>query len=98
MSGDMLAMINAIFPFLIMGGVFYFMLWRPQRQERAKRRAMLDGLKVGDKIVTVGGLCGKIVKLEDTKMTLNVAKDVDVVYLRSAVSYVDNGEAPKVED
>ena len=53
-----MAMINAIWPFILMGGIFYFMLYRPQKQEQQKRQRMLDSLKKGDKVVTVGGMFG----------------------------------------
>ena len=42
-----MAMINAIWPFILMGGIFYFMLYRPQKQEQQKRQRMLDSLKKG---------------------------------------------------
>ena len=50
-GGDTMAMINAIWPFILMGGIFYFMLYRPQKQEQQKRQRMLDSLKKGDKVV-----------------------------------------------
>ena len=53
-GGDTMAMINAIWPFILMGGIFYFMLYRPQKQEQQKRQRMLDSLKKGDKVVTIG--------------------------------------------
>ena len=46
-GGDTMAMINAIWPFILMGGIFYFMLYRPQKQEQQKRQRMLDSLKKG---------------------------------------------------
>ena len=46
-GGDTMAMINAIWPFILMGGIFYFMLYRPQKQEQQKRQIMLDSLKKG---------------------------------------------------
>ena len=52
-GGDTMAMINAIWPFILMGGIFYFMLYRPQKQEQQKRQRMLDSLKKGDKVVTI---------------------------------------------
>ena len=57
-GGDTMAMINAIWPFILMGGIFYFMLYRPQKQEQQKRQRMLDSLKKGDKAVTIGGMFG----------------------------------------
>ena len=45
--------------------VFYFLLIRPQRKRDKEKRAMLDALKVGDKVVTIGGICGKVSKIKD---------------------------------
>lgn len=45
--------------------LFYFMLIRPQKKQEKKMKAMLAALQVGDKIVTIGGICGKITKLKD---------------------------------
>ena len=46
-GGNTMAMINGIWPFILMGGIFYFMLYRPQKQEQQKRQRMLDSLKKG---------------------------------------------------
>lgn len=45
--------------------LMYFMLIRPQKKREKETKAMLDALKVGDKIVTIGGICGKVVKIKD---------------------------------
>lgn len=45
--------------------IFYFMLIRPQKKQEKKMREMLAALQVGDKVVTAGGICGKITKLKD---------------------------------
>ena len=64
--GGVGAMIASFAPMLLIILVFYFMLIRPQRKREKETRAMLAALKVGDKIVTIGGICGKIVKIKDT--------------------------------
>ncbi len=46
-SGDTMALLNSIWPFFLMGGIFYFMLWRPQKQEQQRRADLLNGLKRG---------------------------------------------------
>lgn len=69
-GGDTMAMINAIWPFILMGGIFYFMLYRPQKQEQQKRQRMLDSLKKGDKVVTIGGMFGVITAISEKKVTL----------------------------
>ena len=59
-------LIISLLPMLILIVVFYFILIRPQRKRDKETKAMLESLKVGDKIVTIGGICGKIVKIKDT--------------------------------
>ena len=50
---------------VVMFAVFYFMLIRPQKKQEKKQREMLAALQIGDKVVTIGGICGKISKLKD---------------------------------
>lgn len=60
------AMLTSFLPLIIIVVIFYFLLIRPQRKRDKETKAMLESLKVGDKIVTIGGICGKIVKIKDT--------------------------------
>ncbi len=85
-GGDMMAMINAIWPFILMGGIFYFMLWRPQKKEQQKRQNMLESLKKGDKIITIGGVYGTITNISEKKVTVEVAENVEINFVRSAIS------------
>lgn len=64
--------IAAFLPFILMIVIFYFLLIRPQKKQEKQTKAMLAALQVGDKVVTVGGICGKITKIKD-----------DVVYLET---------------
>ncbi len=48
-----------------MFALFYFMLIRPQKKQEKKQKEMLASLQVGDKVITIGGICGKISKLKD---------------------------------
>ena len=50
---------------VVMFAVFYFILIRPQKKQEKKQKEMLAALQVGDKVVTIGGICGKIAKLKD---------------------------------
>ena len=85
-GGDMMAMINAIWPFILMSGIFYFMLWRPQKKEQQKRQNMLESLKKGDKIITIGGMYGTITNISEKKVTVEVAENVEINFVRSAIS------------
>lgn len=85
-GGDIMSMINAFWPFVLMAGIFYFMLWRPQKKEQQKRQSMLESLKKGDKIVTIGGVCGTITNISERKVTVEVAENVEMNFLRTAIS------------
>lgn len=77
--------------------VMYFITWWPQSKEQKKRKAMLEGLKKGDKIVTVGGIHGTITEFKDTTLMLKIANNVEVEINRTAVGYVKKAapENPK---
>ena len=79
--------IQGSWPLILMAVVFYFILWRPQKKEQKKRSEFLAGLKKGDKIVTIGGLYGVIVRLNDKSATIQIAEKVEVEIARTAVSH-----------
>ena len=62
---DIMEQLNAFWPIILMVVIFYFLLWRPQKKQQKKRQEMLESLKPGAKIVTVGGVMGNIVSLHD---------------------------------
>lgn len=87
MSGaDTMAMINAVLPFFLMGGIFYFMLWKPQKKQQQERQNLLNSLKKGDKIITIGGIYGTITDISERTVKVEVAEGVEVTMVRSAVS------------
>ena len=79
-------------PFVLMAVIFYFMLYKPQKKEQAKRKEMLDGLKKGNKVITVGGMYGVITAVGDTKITLKIAENIEVDFVKSAVNQVVVGK------
>jgi preprotein translocase subunit YajC len=86
MSGDFVSTINAVWPFILMAAIFYFMLWRPQKKEQNRRQKMLNALKKGDKVVTIGGIHGVLTAVGEKKITLQIAEGVEIDMNRSAVS------------
>ncbi|HZK38042.1 MAG TPA: preprotein translocase subunit YajC [Clostridia bacterium] len=66
--------ISLLFPLGILI-VFYFILIRPQQQKDKKIREMRSNLKVGDEVVTIGGIYGKIIKVKDDAITIEVGPD-----------------------
>ena len=59
-------------------GIFYFMLWRPQSKRAKEHRELIEGLGKGDEVVTNGGLVGKIVKVEEQFIVVEVASGVEL--------------------
>lgn len=92
MDAEMMAQLSSWGPIIILVLFFYFLLYRPQKQAQKKRDAMLAALKVGDEIITLGGMHGKIMALDDKSVTLRVADGVNIVFERSAISAVNTPE------
>ena len=80
--------IQGSWPLLLMAIVFYFILWRPQKKEQKKRSEFMASLKKGDKIVTIGGLYGVIIRLNDKSATIQIAEKIEVEVARTAISHV----------
>ena len=73
-------------PIVVMIAIFYFLLYRPQKKQQNRRRAMLDNLKKGDQVITIGGIYGTIVELGDTSLKLKIADGVMIEVVRSSVN------------
>ena len=64
-SAGLMEMIVSLLPLILVFVVFYFIMIRPQKKQQKKQAEMRNNLKVGDKVVTIGGICGKISKIKD---------------------------------
>ena len=77
-------------PMILIFVVFYFLLIRPQRKKDKEAKAMLDNLKVGDRICTIGGIYGTIVRIKDDVLTIEVGEQkTQMVFARWAVRNVE---------
>ena len=77
-------------PMILIFVVFCFMLMRPQRKKDKEAKAMLDNLKVGDRICTIGGIYGTIVRIKDDVLTIEVGEQkTQMVFARWAVRNVE---------
>lgn len=74
--------------------IFYFLLIRPQQQRAKKHAEMIAAVKRGDTVVTSGGLIGKVNKVNDTEITLDLAENVRVRVIKSMVIEVRNKAEP----
>jgi len=73
-GSDPIAMLNALFPFLLIFVVFWFLMIRPQRKEQARRQEMLAAVKKNDRVVTAGGIYGVVTNVhrEADEVTIKV--------------------------
>lgn len=77
-----------IWPFLLMFAVFYFLLIRPQQKKQKQRTALLNQIKKGDKITTIGGLHGTVVELSDDTVVIRINDTTKMTFERSAVNTI----------
>jgi preprotein translocase subunit YajC len=84
----MLTSLQGMLPLVLMFVVLYFVMIRPQMKRQKEHKAMIAAIAKGDEVVTTGGLLGKIIKVGDSFMTLEVAAGVELQVQRSAVVQV----------
>jgi preprotein translocase subunit YajC len=87
-GGDMQSSLMSMLPLLLMFAVLYFVMIRPQMKKQKEHKAMIDALAKGDEVITAGGLLGKVSKIGDSHIGLEVASGVEVQLQRSAVVQV----------
>jgi preprotein translocase subunit YajC len=84
-------------PFLLILGIFYFIILLPMKRRQKKVQDFQSSLKVGDKIVTTSGIYGSITKLHDKSVQVQIADKVRIEVSRSAVGG-NQGEDPVVQE
>ena len=87
-GGDMLSSLTGMLPLILMFVVLYFVMIRPQMKKQKEHRAMIDALAKGDEVATAGGLIGKVTKMGEGFLSLEIANGVEVQLQRSAVVQV----------
>lgn len=73
-------------PWIFLILLFYFMVLRPKQKEEKRRIEMINALQKGDKVMTVSGMAGKVSKVGDTFITLEIANNVQVEFHRNAIT------------
>ena len=86
-----------LFPLILVGGIMWFLVIRPQRQQQKARVEMLSNVRRNDTVVTGGGLVGKVTKvIDDAEVEVQIAPDVKVRAMRAMLADVRvKGDAPK---
>ena len=81
--------LSMILPLIILLLVMYFLLIRPQKKREKEVNAMRNAIQVGDEVITIGGICGKVVKTKEETLVIQVGADkVKFEMMRWAVSSV----------
>ena len=88
MGNETVAALANFAPILLMLLIFYFLLYRPQKNAQKQREAMLSSLKVGNRVITIGGIYGTIVSLTDEVVRLKIADNVEIEMARGSISNI----------
>ncbi len=80
--------LSFLFPLLAIFVVFYFFMIRPQSRREKERRAMIDAVKKGDRVVTAGGIHGTVVQVDEGSMLIQVDQNVKLRFEKNAVASV----------
>jgi preprotein translocase subunit YajC len=83
LGGD--AGLMGFLPLVLMFVLLYFLMIRPQMKRAKEQKTMVDGLAKGDEVITAGGVLGKITKLNDAYLTVEIAPETEITVQRAAV-------------
>ena len=94
-AGGGLGGIGGFIPLILIFGIMYFLMIRPQQKKMKEHRAMVDALRKGDQVVTAGGLIGKVSKVkDDNEVEVELATGVKVRVVQSTIQSVLNKTEP----
>lgn len=82
---------SAVFNLIFFGGfalIFYFLIWRPQSKRSKELRELLSSLNKGDEVMTNGGILGKLTKVDDNYIVVQISDNVEVKMQKSSVAAV----------
>ena len=87
----------SLLPFLLIIVIFYLFLIRPQNKKQKETQKMLDALKKGDKVITIGGIHGTVSSVKENTVIVKVDDDCKLEFNRTAISSVELTEAEKAK-
>jgi preprotein translocase subunit YajC len=91
-------LVSTLVPLVLLFGIFYFLLIRPQQQRVKIHQQMVDAVRRGDTVVTAGGLIGKVAKVKDDgELMVEIADNVQVRVLKSTLTEVRSKAAEKTD-
>ena len=84
--------------FVLIGLIFYFLIIRPQQKRANAHQALIAAVKRGDQVVTAGGIVGKVTKVEDRMVEVEIASGVKVRVIKATLTDVDSGTSKPAND
>ena len=94
-GGGAASAITSFVPLILIFGIMYFLLIRPQQKKLKDHRSMVDALRRGDQVLTQGGILGKVLKVNDDGiLEVEIAEGVKVKVLRSTITQVMSKTEP----
>ncbi len=94
-GGGIMDSLGGFVPIILIFGIMYFLMIRPQQKKAKNHRNMVEALRKGDQIVTQGGIIGKVIKVKDDgEVEVEIAKDVKVRILKNTITHVMNKTEP----
>jgi preprotein translocase subunit YajC len=88
-TGSWQSMLGTILPLALMFGLMYLLLIRPQRTKEKKLREQISAMTVGDKVVTAGGVVGKVVNIKDDEVTISTSvANTLITFKKASVSTI----------
>ena len=82
------SMLASFIPLILIFLIFYFLLIRPQQKKQKEHKILLDSIKRGDEILSSGGILGRVIKVDNDRLTVEISKGVNVTLIRSTVADV----------
>lgn len=92
------SLFDMFLPLILVFAIIYFMILRPQQKRQKEHNNMIEALRRGDRVITQGGLVGKIAKVHETEIDLEIADGVKVTVVKSMVAVVQSKGEPAKTD
>lgn len=82
------SLLAQLFPFILLLGISWLLLFRPMMKEKREKQAMRDSLKSGDRVMSIGGIHGTVTKLGERTVHVQVAPGVQIEFARTAIASI----------
>ena len=92
------ALINFMMPMVLILGIFWILVWRPQQRRMKEHRATITAVKKGDDVITAGGIRGRVTKVMDEDAEVEIANNVRVRVIKSTLTGVISGNNKPAND